>query len=173
MVKAFESWLTKNAVRFPFPVFRVKDCGGGRKYRFRGIPHLRLWVSDWAFTVSVDYRGQCIDMISEWDTVIKKNSTGNFYCELCTKGRPRFYKTRDGLLARHTFKPFLEWCVESFRDDNYLMMSGDRGFTMARILSRDEAVMLKRPKLCQFFIVKSLIHGNQKQAMTDYQRRLL
>lgn len=156
MNKAFRKWTTLNQDKLPVELIPGKWRHKGREYNFSGSPHLRLWVSSWSFTVAVNYRNQCIDLVADWDILIKHSKKG-FYCGLCTR-RKKYFKSRAEMLIVHTFDPFLKWAQEAFVPDRFLVMVvWSSGSSMARICTKAEVKKVKRRRTDKFFIVKPVM----------------
>jgi len=89
--------------------------------------------------ITVDYNGECWDIIWETDVWERCNSRGLYYCDGCLPEHKKFYPSRKELWEEHCFKAILEWADETFNESNLLYICGEEGsYTAAQIKPESE-----------------------------------
>ncbi len=138
----FIEWLAENRGKFNCrPVLRGKGgtVNGGRYLGI--IPEIGFTVRENNIDVHVSYRGVSWDILRDFDALPAEDGKGRYYCELCRKGKRKFYGTARELYRRHSFDDFLEWSDGNIRPENFLVLSRTGrtgGSTMARIVSPED-----------------------------------
>ena len=152
-IKAFKSWLSENSMRFalePIPrkVIMKKACS--LNIVFAGIaPEITTSAYGHGFgniCVSVTYKNDCWDFILDIDIAPKCNSAGDHYCNMCEPGKRRFYRSRQELLADHSFERFLEWVNENFIPSRWICLFGTEGITLAKIVDEKDVNQMRSEK---------------------------
>lgn len=142
IVVDFATWLRSNRDRFPVRLVASRARADGRQeYRFQGVPFLRISVGTGSFYAAVMYRRRFVDEILIADVPQSRRSkAGKHYCVLCKAvGKAEYAKDRLSLLMSHTFEPFLDWSIETIREDSLLVVEeGPGACTTARIFSLKE-----------------------------------
>ena len=163
MVNEFETWLKRNREKLPAELLPVRKTRLGREYQFRDVPHISFSVTrGGSFSIVVTYRNKCIDLLGDFDIVLRKSPGGAYFCSWCRDEGHAFYaKHRLGLLARHCFEPFLEWCLESIRRDRYLVMQYADGGSWARVCPEDGLKNVKRKPNDEIFVIKPVFGSRQ------------
>ena len=135
----FKEWLAKNGHRF------------NRKYKIRHYakkesihiyfedvtPELHCYVYEGNVGTSVHFKGQCWDLLEDFDYVMMRSKNLKYYCYLCMKRK--YYATPQELLFEHSFENFLEWVNEKFTPFHVLELTQCQGMTSARIIDTRES----------------------------------
>lgn len=139
---AFKKWIKKNRRNFIYhPVLFIdrRDC---LEFRLRGVTHfIRIHISKYdQFEIRVYFRGECWDMLGDFDLSVARDRAGRYYCSQCLPEHKEYYSSRYELFEKHTFDPFLEWISEKINKDNYLCFGAthNRGITYAEIKKKSE-----------------------------------
>ncbi len=125
--KTFDRWIAHNARRFHYPPYVVLQRKEYFMLQFRGItPALRCRISTWgAVEIPVIYQRTEWDMLTDFDVVEQRTSTGQYYCNLCTP--PDMFASREALWVTHSFEPLLAWTNENFHVSQWLCLFGLKG----------------------------------------------
>jgi len=169
-------WLGENAARFPVPLVPspIRE-GYKREYRLRDVPFLRLWAfsrvargpkghrEEITLEVAAIYGRACVDLLVDFDGVIERTAAGSYYCAWCRDtGNAWYTKDRLALLRSHWFERLAAWCRENIREDRFLVIERDGGFTAAHIFDERE-LRTKWSKLIPGFVVTSLFGSSWRQ----------
>ena len=65
-------------------------------------------VRENGLSVSVEWQGECFDLVFDLDISPRRNESG-YFCGCCLPEYVVHYPTREALLVGHSFEPFLEW----------------------------------------------------------------
>ncbi len=161
--REFARWLKVHAGRFPVRLVPTREEEGiPTAYRFRGVPYLELHVHHGNFEVWVLYRGKSMDIIMELDIWLRRSRHGNYHCASCIV--PKDYPTKTLIAAEHSFEPFLAWCTEKFRDDQFLSIyEASKGFSWANIRPMDK-VEADAPGVAPNIFVKPVLRRRPSKA---------
>ena len=158
LVTDFEIWLKKNRTKLPREFYVVDKTRMRASYMFKDVPHISFSLNqNGMFDIVVTYRRKCIDLLGDFDVIMARSSAGTYFCSWCKDEGNAFYSMhRMGLLERHCFLPFLEWCNEHIREDRFLVMTDTGGCSTARICSEENLKLIQRKKDDTLFVIKRL-----------------
>ena len=157
----FAKWLSTNRARFPARLRAYEGRGEYRRYKFEGVPFLRVWVGHDTLVIAVMYERRFMDLLGDFDVVPSRNAAGSYYCATCeAEGHAEYMDDRMALLASHSFEPLLEWCRDNIREDALLVLEGEPGrSTSARIVFRKDLKSIES-RLQPGFIVEPVMPGS-------------
>ena len=165
----FKKWLRENRSSFPLKLKLAKSYQKSDLYLIKSIPNFRITISEAVLSVGVFHKAQFVDYLLDLEVYVKQNSKGRYYCEWCkdVEHRNDSYKTKEELLIKHTFKPFLRWYTQKVKDKNWLVMKKDGDFYEARITSLTEVrkqikIILAKKKFSEgknFIVFRELINA--------------
>lgn len=138
--RLFLRWLKASRSRFLIPapqVVRSDDNSIG--FTFPGLAgNLAGYFSRRSgITVSVNFRGECWDLLGDFDTVEVRSAQG-YFCRLCLPEYRAYYPSREAFWTEHCFETFLQWCNETLAPANWLALYDYDGITEACLL-RDKS----------------------------------
>jgi len=129
----FKQWLAENGHRFnrKYKIRHYAKTESIRIYFEDVTPELHCYVYEGNVGTSVHFKGQCWDLLEDFDYVMMRSKNLKYYCHLCTKRK--YYNTPQALLFEHSFENFLEWVNEKFTPFHVLELTHCKGMTSARI----------------------------------------
>lgn len=131
--RAFLKWMRENQHRFLIPVNIRQRTDQGIELDFIGYhPAISAWLSNWCIGVSVDWQGQCWDLLCSFESA-PSPVTGGYHCLLCSPGNRQIFSSRDALWTTEVFEHFLNWVNETLAPANWVALYGFSGSTMARL----------------------------------------
>ena len=134
----FKQWLAENGHRFNLR-YKIRNYDKGESLRiyFEDVtPELHCYVYEGNVGTSVHFKGQCWDLLEDFDYVMMRGRNRKYYCDLCTKRK--YYDTPQELVFEHSFENFLEWVNEKFTPFHVLELTQCKGMTSARIIDTRE-----------------------------------
>ncbi|WP_186409295.1 hypothetical protein [Candidatus Accumulibacter aalborgensis] len=111
LVSHFEVWVAANSARFPFPLRQLERTEEYGIYGLVGITHhVSVFVGNDSLSVTVEWQGQCWDMLLSLDAV-GEAVEGGYRCQLCCEDHSEaaLFPTLDSLWEDHLFLPFVNW----------------------------------------------------------------
>lgn len=138
--KTYEHWIKKNRHRFIYEPWISRSRRDRFTLRFTGIaPELTCDISDSGINVSIcSSHGEIWDLLTDFDTIVKKTTDGQYYCQLCDDyddGKTlTYYSSPAALWEEHVFEEMLEW-INALSSDKLLHIycSSDEGCCVAKI----------------------------------------
>jgi hypothetical protein len=135
----FKKWLVENGHRF-HRKYKIRNCDKGKSLRiyFDDVtPELRCYVSEGTIGISVHFKGECWDLLEEFDYFIRRGRNQKYYCTFCKE--PKYYNTPQELLIDHSFENFLGWINDHFTQFHALELVKYSGSTCAFIIDTRES----------------------------------
>ncbi len=150
--KIFISWFSENRSRFVIEPTITKPKNGCLKMTFPGVAsEIRVSVYGYGIAVSVDPHGDCWDILKDFDIAPRRNSAGDYYCDMCLPEFKKFYRSRKELLAKHSFEPFMEWINGHFQPDRWVLLFEMRG-RWATIVKEGDVESRKQREGAEYFV---------------------
>lgn len=144
-------WFSENSHRFHIAPHIVTQDDDHVEIGFSGLcPAIRFWISPQTATVSVEYSGECWDLLADFDLAPKETSEGRWINSLAPEERQVSYPDLQSIWIHECGKPLMEWCEQNLLMDGSLWLLDLKPgtATWARIsptcpsLARDQEVHL-------------------------------
>jgi hypothetical protein len=133
----FHHWLQANYYRFKHPPRIIKICQDDLFFQFNGVtPMIQGYLNESGnFEIGVYFRGECWDIVAEFDVYPSRNSQGQYYCRECKRSyeqclsreHPAFYSSIQKLWIEHSFEPFLRWANKNLQSCCRLCLGSGEG----------------------------------------------
>jgi len=139
--KTFDRWIARNRRHFKYQPIIVKSRKDFLELKFDGIAPELSWIvaKKGDCMITVDYNGECRDIVWEADLWERRDSGGLYYCDGCLPEYRKFYPSRRELWEEHCFKAMMEWADGTFIGSNRLYICGVEGsYTAAYIRPEGE-----------------------------------
>jgi hypothetical protein len=136
--KTFDRWLSHSYSRFHHPPRVVLSRKDYFVLQFSGItPVIQCSIrKDGMVEIYAIYQREGWDILTEFDVVARRTSTGQYYCGLCTS--PEMFASRAALWVTHSFEPLLAWTNEYLHASQWLWLCRCEGTTWAELKSRED-----------------------------------
>jgi len=156
--EAFDQWLSKNQEFFQHPPVIVKNGKNYFTMRFQGINSvISCIITDHDYSISVDYKRECWDLIDEEYLIERQTPSGQYFCEACKPKNRKLFPTRFALWEDHIFKRILSWATDNLLNTKWLCLFQYEGTTWAKIV--DENNLLKEMQNKNFVKVIPLMEN--------------
>ena len=141
--EAFDQWLSKNQEFFQHPPVIVKNGKNYFTMSFQGINSaIGCIITSYDYSISVNYKGECWDLIDDEYLIERQTPSGQYFCEACKPKKRKIFPTRFALWEDHIFKPILSWATDNLLGTKWLcLFQYGKGGTAAKIV--DESNLLK------------------------------
>src|SRR5438046_1676455 len=98
--RLFRRWLRENRHRFTHPPYIVRACHSHLELAFSGISP-RVWATlkrNSEVSVGISYKGECWDLVRDFDAYAKQRSSDGWFCRLCAEqGKQELFPSCDAL----------------------------------------------------------------------------
>ena len=140
--EAFDQWLYKNQEFFQHPPVIVKNGKNYFTMRFQGINSaISCIITSYDYSISVDYKGECWDLLESNFVSEQQTSSGEYFCKECEQEQQKLFPTRFAMWEDHIFKRILNWATDNLLNTKWLCLFQYEGATWAKIV--DENNLLK------------------------------
>jgi hypothetical protein len=141
--KAFDQWLSSNRKLFRHSPVIVKSRKKYFTMRFHGINSaIGCIITSYDYSISVDYKGECWDLIDEEYVCEQRTPSGQYFCEACEPESRKLFSTRFALWEDHIFKPILNWASNNLLKTKWLCLFQCEGSTMAKVVDKNSLLMV-------------------------------
>jgi len=168
--KLYDRWIKKNRHRFIYEPWISKSRKNRFSLRFTGIaPELTCDISDSGIMVWIGYCEEAWDILTDFDTIVKKTTDGQYYCHLCddydSGEELTYYSSPAALWEDHVFEEMLAWINELSSDKLlHIYCSSNGGFRVAKITAKfDSDRELGDDWLHMSFPIVTAIEGQTKK----------
>jgi hypothetical protein len=132
----FIDWLRANRSRFLFKPSVVRCRKHIINFELQGITTALKFTfvsrSCSGISVAAMWRGECLDMIGDFDVAEERSDKG-WMCRLDLPEKRQYWPTREELWIEHCFEPFLEWCNSELATACWLELYDGDGATAAKL----------------------------------------
>jgi len=81
-------------------------------------------------SVGISYKGECWDLVGDFDAYAEQRSSDGWFCRLCAEqGKQELFPSCDALFVAHGLEPFLSWANGSFTPETWVCAFRSRGAT--------------------------------------------
>ena len=148
--KAFDHWLSRNRGLFQHPPVIIKNGNNCFTMCFKGINStIGCIITSYDYSISVDYKGDCWDLIDSNYVSEQQTPSGEYFCKECEPGHQILFPTRSALWEDHIFNPIMEWANNNLLETKWLCLFQYDGATWAKVI--DENNLLKEMQGKNFF----------------------
>jgi hypothetical protein len=136
--KTFDRWLAHSATRFHHPPRVVLSRKSYFVLRFAGVaPAIECVIKkEGGVEIYAMYQGDVWNILTEFDVMPRRATTGHYYCGLCTS--PEMFPSRAALWITHSFEPLLAWTIDHFQASQWLWLCRYNGATWAELKPRED-----------------------------------
>lgn len=149
-LKKFKRWKKDNRKRFLHPPYLTRIRPHGFSLGFTGLdPRIQGYINqNGSVSVGVNYRGDNVDTIAEFDVLPERDSGGNFFCSFCRDSNPvsELYPSRLELVRTHAWENLLEWINLKCTTTTWVCVYGESGAYSEVKLKDEHEVDLERQK---------------------------
>lgn len=138
--ETLRDWVTRERAQFAHPPVRWRGLRNGYEFQFQGITSALQGqaLEDGQLMLIASYKGQCWDILQEFDVYAQRSASGHYFCKLCVPPEVRWcYSSRELLWIAHSFKPLAVWLHENMIASNRLELYSYKGATEAKIIHLD------------------------------------
>ena len=156
--KAFDQWLSSNRKLFRHPPVIAKNRKNYFTMRFQDINSaIGCIITNHDYSISVDYKGECWNLIDEEYVCEKRTPSSQYFCEGCEPENRKLFSTRLALWEDHIFKRILKWANDNLLKAKWLCLFQSEGWTSAKIV--DEKSLPKEMQDESFLKAIPLLQG--------------
>jgi len=168
--KAFDQWLSKNQEFFKHPPVIIESRKNYFTMHFQGINSaIGCIITDHDYSISVDYKGKCWDLIDTEYVSEQQTPSGQYFCEACKPKSRKLFPTRFALWEDHIFKPILNWANDNLlKTKRVCLFQYGEGSTWTKVV--DENNLLKEMQDKNFVKVIPLIENQVIPIQTDVKK---